>query len=142
MSEAPDEHHADSTSTITENTTDKKKLTLGEELWRVHVNRAHFQAVTPDDLDREVGGTSSCQTKSTASSDGLPHRSVGEELWEVHCKRARGALDEDYSNDDDHGIDDPKHIKRNEGPHEAASMETTAKVVHHLRNRDVIVGSP
>lgn len=140
MSETPDEHHSHSTTTTTtvENTTDKKKMTLGEELWQVHVNRAHFQAVTPDDVDHEVGVMS-----SKPSTGGPPHRSVGEELWEVHCKRARGALDEDYPEEgkDRKDMDDAKQKKRNSAPHESASMETSTKVIHHLRNRDVVISS-
>lgn len=56
------------------------KTTLGEELYRIHLQRFNKEERQPDDFDHEA-----------------PHhaeRTIGEELWRVHCQRSLGQENE------------------------------------------------
>ena len=129
MSEAPDQHCA--IPSLVESTPEEahknEKLTPGEELWQVHLYRAHFQAVSSDDFDHEV--VPSAQTKKTPEQQ----RSIGEELWGIHCKRSRDSLNEDY---DDKDEKHKKEVARKNPVHKIPS--DTSKIIH-LRTRDVKV---
>ena len=79
-------------------TNSKKRLsvTVGEELWEIHLTRARNDFV--DDRDYEVPPSPVARKRSRS-------RSIGEELWEVHLKRSEN-LELDVDEEDDiHHVD-------------------------------------
>ena len=77
-------------------TNSKKRLsvTVGEELWEIHLTRARNDSV--DDRDYEAPPSPVARKRS---------RSIGEELWEVHLKRSEN-LELDVDEEDDiHHVD-------------------------------------
>jgi hypothetical protein len=104
------------------------KKTLGEELFLVHLSRQ--VDVTADDVDHEL--RKEREHKLT----------IGDELWQVHCKRAANKTDEE-----DGSLEAPvsptttkKHVKTNvSGTHHTPTATFDDKIVHHLRNRDIVL---
>jgi len=111
MSEAPDQHQQPACKTTT----------LGEELWRVHVNR--YSESSPEDFDHEA--------ESAFHHKPPSDRSIGEELWLVHCKRSAGAL-----LDEEEQEEEAVETKRAAKPEPAVKAADASKIIH-LRNRDV-----
>lgn len=120
MSEAPDSGGKTTTTT------------MGEELWRVHVNR-HSSSGQPDtdDLDHEA--------ESAFYHKPPSDRSIGEELWLVHCQRSRGLTPDDEDEQEEKGekkrVVAKKPKVKEQDPQEGGGA---AKIIH-LRNRDVKV---
>jgi len=76
------------------NSKKRPSVTVGEELWEIHLTRARNDSV--DDHDYDVPPSPVARKRS---------RSIGEELWEVHLKRSEN-LELDVGEEDDiHHVD-------------------------------------
>lgn len=104
----------------------KDKLTVGEELFLVHLKRCREEEL--EKQDREVFGTSPPRKRSNST--------VGEELWEIHRRRSQGMPDDLDRDVDDH--DPAENVEKKAVLAPAASKGHEAKVCarYNLRSKD------
>ena len=124
-SERENESETPKTETLGKN---GKPLTVGEELFLVHLSR-HEGGIPLEDFDSDNPRKRS--------------RSIGEELWEVHLKRMK-----DAEPDDDKEV---PPVAQSKAPKPNRSVKSKnlkassvwssagADTVYHLRNRDVLI---
>jgi hypothetical protein len=112
-----------------------RKLTVGEELFLVHLSRHKEEGPREHDFDIENPRKRS--------------RSVGEELWEVHLKRTEGS-EPDIDKEDSKPLEalavKSKAPRPKRTPAKTKPLKQTAgcaiagtESVYHLRSRDVLI---
>lgn len=92
-----------------------EKLSIGEELWHIHLARAQGGDLEENDSSGNYGRNE--------------NRSIGDELWRIHCKRSQQRALEEDGNENQHEIE-ARGAKK--------AKVTTLRRTISLRNRTVL----